>query len=307
MSGHQRARQPDPVNTPASRTDDQAVADRLRTAPFEPLGRFADASNATLLVRLTDRDPRSLGALVEDLGRDPGVEDLDPQDLAVYKPQRGEAPLWDYPAGTLHRREVAAYEVSAALGWGIVPVTVLRTDAPFGVGSLQRFVPHDLDEHYFRLVEAGGPVIRAQLARLAVFDLLIENGDRKGGHVLLERTVPAPEAQTHGGSARDDVADDAGPQLAPGRVRGVDHGLSFHPESKLRTVVWDLAGEPIDPQLRVDVAGLDAAVDGPLGAQLATLLASRELVRLRERIQRVAALTVLPAPRGPASYPWPPL
>lgn len=295
------------MNAPASRTDDQAVADRLWTAPFEPLGRFADASNATLLVRLTDRDPRSLDALVEDLGRDPGVDDLDPQDLAVYKPQRGEAPLWDYPAGTLHRREVAAYEVSAALGWGIVPVTVLRTDAPFGVGSVQRFVPHDLDEHYFHLIEVGGPAIRAQLARMAVFDLLIENGDRKGGHVLLERPAVDQGAQTQGGCTHDVAADDSAPQLAPGRVRGVDHGLSFHPEPKLRTVVWDFAGQPIDPELRADVAGLDAAVDGPLGARLATLLAPRELLRLRERIQRVAGLTVLPSPRGPASYPWPPL
>ncbi len=124
-------------------------AQRLATAPFEVVGRFADASNATLLGRLCDRDATPLTELVERLGRPLGIEDLDPADLVVYKPRDGERPLWDFPEGTLHRREVAAFEVDAALGLGLVPLTLLRDDAPHGPGSVQRFVPHDPDVHYF--------------------------------------------------------------------------------------------------------------------------------------------------------------
>lgn len=265
-------------------TSEPGLAARLRTAPFEPLGRFADASNATLLVRLTDRDPRSLDDLAAALGRDPELGDLPAADLAVYKPQRGERPLWDYPHGTLYRREVAAYEVSEALGWGLVPATVARDDGPFGPGSLQRFVPHDLDHHYFHLMATEQPAVLAQLQRLAVFDLVIENGDRKGGHVLSE--LPAGEVP---------------------RVLGVDHGLSFHPEPKLRTVLWDFAGLAVPEAERSAVAALGRALEGALGERLAPLLTDEELAVLARRTQRVAELARFPAPRGPGSYPWPPL
>ena len=273
-------------------SDEQSeLARRLELAPLEPLGRFADASNATLLVRLTDRDPRPLEQLVAEFGREPQVEDLDPADLAVYKPERGETPLWDYPTGTLHRREVAAYQVSAALGWGLVPLTVLRRDAPFGTGSVQRFVPHDLDLHYFRLRELGDAAVLDALRRLVVFDLVINNGDRKGGHVLLEQS-----AQERAGE---------GP--VRGVVRGVDHGVSLHLEPKLRTVVWDFAGQPVPDELGAAVAGLADALDGPLAARLTGLLTDEELAALRRRARLVADLEVLPGPRSSRDYPWPPL
>ncbi len=257
------------------------VASRLHTAPLEVVGRFADASNATLLVRLTDRDERSLEQLATELGRAPAVEDLDPDDLAVYKPRRGEAPLWDFPAGTLHRREVAAHEVSAALGWDLVPTTVMRAEGPFGVGSLQRFVAHDPDRHYFALVEEGDPDVRHQLIAMVLFDLVIDNADRKGGHVLL---------------AESDTAR---------RVQLVDHGVSFNVMRKLRTVGWDFAGDPVPLDLRADVDAFRAALAGRLGARLTALLSEPEVEALVARTVRVLDAEVLPQPMGNYPYPWP--
>jgi uncharacterized repeat protein (TIGR03843 family) len=257
------------------------VATRLHTAPLEIVGRFADASNATLLVRLTDRDERSLEQFAAELGHAPTVEDLDPHDLAVYKPRRGEAPLWDFPAGTLHRREVAAHEVSAALGWDLVPTTVMRAEGPFGVGSVQRFVVHDPNRHYFTLVEEGDPDVRHQLIAMVLFDLVIDNADRKAGHVLL----------TEG----DD----------PGRVRLVDHGVSFNVVRKLRTVGWDFAGDPVPLDLRADLDALRAALAGELGARLTTLLSEPEVEVLVARTVRALQAEVLPEPTGNYPYPWP--
>jgi uncharacterized repeat protein (TIGR03843 family) len=257
------------------------VADRLLHAPLELVGRFADASNATLLVRLLDRDGRDLEALTAELGHAPQLEDLAPEDLAVYKPLRGEQPLWDFPSGTLHRREVAAYELSAALGWGLVPCTILRDDAPLGAGSLQRFVPHDLEEHYFVLLERGEPDVVEQLRTMVVFDVLINNADRKGGHVLLERTS------------------------SDRRVRLIDHGVTFHVEPKLRTVAWHFAGEPLPERLRPDLRGLVDALDAELGQRLAALLLADELAQLRRRAREVARLDRLPVPAGPRATPWP--
>jgi uncharacterized repeat protein (TIGR03843 family) len=260
---------------------ERPLADRLAHAPLELVGRFADASNATLLVRLLDRDGRDLEALARELGRDPALEDLHPGDLAVYKPARGEQPLWDFPSGTLHRREVAAYEVSAALGWDLVPCTVLREDAPLGPGSLQRFVPHDLEEHYFTLLEQGRVEVVEQLRAMVVFDLVINNADRKGGHVLLERL------------GRDV------------RVRLIDHGVAFHHEPKLRTVGWHFADEPLPERLRPDLGRFAEDLDGRLGDRLGALLLGDELVRLRDRAHHVAGLARLPAPTGPRATPWP--
>ncbi len=260
---------------------ERAHATRLCEAPLEVVGRFANASNATLLVRLTDRDPRGLDEVAEDLGREPDVGDLDPGDLAVYKPQRGERPLWDFPPGSLHRREVAAALVSDALGWDLVPATVARDDAPFGAGSLQRFVAHDPEDHYFTLLDRGDPRIGEQLRRMVVFDLMIDNADRKAGHVLLER----------------------GADVLP--VRLIDHGVTFNEERKLRTVAWDFAGEPVPTGLLGDIAGLCDALDGELGARLTALLSGLEVRRLRERVARVLSLSALPEPTGPYPYPWP--
>ncbi len=264
-----------------TRRDARDAASRLHTAPIEVVGRFADASNATLLVRLTDRDERSLGQLAAELGREPSVEDLDPADLAVYKPQRGEAPLWDFPSGTLHRREIAAHEVSAALGWDLVPTTVMRADGPFVVGSLQRFVPHDPGRHYFTLVEEGDPGVRHQLIAMVLFDLVIDNADRKGGHVLF---------------AEDD---------GRGRIQLVDHGVSFNVVRKLRTVGWDFAGDVVPLDLRADLDAFRAELAGELGARLTLLLSEPEVEVLVARTVQALAADVLPEPTGNYPYPWP--
>ncbi len=267
----------------------EAAARRLIEAPLEVVGRFADASNATLLVRLIDRDERTLAQLADELGRDPDLDDLDPADLAVYKPRRGDTPLWDFPSATLHRREVAAYEVAAALGWDLVPVTVLRHDAPFGVGSVQRFVAHDPERHYFALLEEGETAPVEQLRAMVLLDLIIDNADRKGGHVLIE----APRV-----AGREDVHDEP-------RVRLVDHGVAFNVERKLRTVGWHFADEPVPDARRRDVARLVTDLDGEVGASLAALLSDDELEATRRRAERVAHLPRFPEPTGPRPFPWP--
>ena len=146
------------------------------------------------------------------------------ESLAIYKPRKGERPLWDFPRGTLCDREVAAHLVSEALGWDIVPLTILR-DGPAGVGMVQRFVDHDPEEHFFTLRERFGDMFR----RFALFDVVINNADRKSGHCLRDR-------HDH--------------------VWGIDHGVSFHAAVKLRTVIWDYEGEPIGP---ADLAALQRA------------------------------------------------
>jgi hypothetical protein len=293
-------------------SDVAAVGRRLRTAPLEVVGRFADASNATLLVRLTDRDPRPLDALAADLGRAPELDDLAAEDLAVYKPERGERPLWDFPTGTLHRREVAAHEVSVALGWDQVPTTVLREDAPFGRGSLQRYVAHDLDAHHFTLWEGGVPHVRAQLAAMVVFDALCNNADRKAGHVLhapdappvpaLLRAAPTEPAAV-AGPAPDGVASEEA--AAVGRLWLVDHGVTFHPEPKLRTVAWELAGEEIPAVLLADVDRLRERLAGDLGARLKPLLADDELAALERRTVALLTAGRYPFPEVAHPYPWP--
>ena len=191
---------------------------------------------------------------------------------AIYKPERGERPLWDFPGG-LFRREVAAYELAVALGWEMVPETVVRTDAPFGVGSVQRFVDADFEHHYFTLRE--DPRHHLALARMGAFDVLANNADRKGGHCLLD---------------------------AEGRIWGIDHGLCFHPQMKLRTVIWDFAGEPIADDVVADVRRL-----GTCGfpAELSVLLTTIELDALAARISELARRRRLPHPQSDHPYPWP--
>jgi len=241
------------------RTDvDRAL---LETAPLTVRGRIPNSSNHTLLVTL-------------DGGGD------DEQVAAVYKPRAGERPLWDFPTGTLCQREVAAAVVSDLLGWGLVPPTVLR-DGPLGEGSLQLFVPHDPRRHYFVLVddERHHPA----LARLALFDLLVNNADRKASHVIL-----APD----------------------GRIVGCDHGLCFHPEPKLRTVVWELGGYAIPAAWRDDLRRLAATLAAldDAAADLRDLLTPREVAVLAERAAALASLDALPdVEEDLRPYPWPPL
>ncbi|MFP5327577.1 MAG: SCO1664 family protein [Acidimicrobiia bacterium] len=223
----------------------------LREGDVEVRGRMPWSSNATFLVAVSDGD-----------------ESFD----AIYKPLRGERPLWDFPDG-LYRREVAAYELSEALGWGFVPETVIRHDAPLGVGSLQYFVPSDFSQHYFTLLEE--PAYRDDLVRIAVFDLVANNTDRKSGHCLLGED---------------------------GHIYGIDHGLCFHPDPKVRTVIWDFAGERVPPRLAAD---LERVRESALPAGLCECLHDDEVDALLLRMQRVAALDCLPPPRGSHPYPWP--
>lgn len=204
---------------------------------------------------------------------------VDGQLEGVYKPQRGEQPLWDFPDETLAGREVAAYLVSKTLGWGLVPPTVLRADGPYGPGSLQLRVPHDPEQHYFSFDEET----RQRLRPAAAFDLIVNNADRKGGHILLDED---------------------------GKLWLIDHGICFHEEYKLRTVIWDFAGQPVPAELLADAGRLAAALQpgGELTARLAAYLSAAELDALRGRIAALLAAPVFPTPpEGERSMPWPPV
>lgn len=234
---------------------DPAVPRVLGTGELEVLGLLPNASNHTFLARAKNAD-----------------EDV----LAVYKPRRGEAPLWDFPEGTLCAREVAAYVVSRALGWPNVPATVLR-DGPYGVGSVQRFVPHDPEEHYFTLAERFPEEFR----RVAAFDMVVNNADRKSGHCLLGED---------------------------GRIFLVDHGVCFSDEPKLRTVIWDFIGDPVEEGTRADVRRLAGEIrGGQVRDELANLLAPAELAALAERAEVVAATVRFPEPGPDRPFPWPPI
>lgn len=226
--------------------------DLLLDGRIEIEGRMPWSSNVTLLVTLHGVDGRS--------GR------------AIYKPHAGERPLWDFPDG-LYLREVAAYELSRALGWDLVPATVLRRDAPHGPGSLQRFVDAEFDEHYFTLFEDED--LHPQLRRICLFDLLANNTDRKGGHCLLD-------ADRH--------------------VWAIDNGLSFHREFKLRTVIWEFGGEPVPDDLLDDVRRLHE--DGP-PPELAVLLDPFERDALRARAAAILAEPCFPVDPTGRRYPWP--
>jgi uncharacterized repeat protein (TIGR03843 family) len=227
----------------------------LERGEVELRGRMPWSSNATFLVSLH---------LAGEAGDTDGTH-------AIYKPVRGERPLWDFPPG-LYKREVAAYVVDRALGWGHVPETLVRSDAPLGVGSLQRFVDADFDEHYFTLLERDEH--RDALRRIAVFDLVANNADRKGGHCLLGED---------------------------GHVWAIDHGLCFADEPKLRTVMWDFAGERVPAALRDDCA----RVASSLPRELDVLLDAPERAALVARLRAVSRLDRFPEPGSGRPYPWP--
>jgi uncharacterized repeat protein (TIGR03843 family) len=192
----------------------------------------------------------------------------------VYKPRDGETPLWDFPPGTLCRREVAAYRLASELGWPHVPLTILR-EGPHGVGAVQAFVEHDPGEHYFTLRDRYADEFRA----VAAFDVLAGNGDRKSGHCLL-----APD----------------------GRVWVVDHGLCFNREPVLRTVIWDFAGEPVPASLVEDIRRmLPALRRGTLRDDLLELLTTEEVDAAAERGDVLVRSGVFPEPGPGRSHPWP--
>jgi len=233
--------------------DDAEVIALLERGDIEVLGLLPRASNFTFLAR---------------------VRDGNEQTLAVYKPRSGEAPLWDFEEGTLAAREVAAFVVAEALGWPWVPPTVLR-DGPHGPGSVQRFVAFDQDQHYLTMQSERPDEFR----RIALFDLVANNADRKSGHCLL--------------------AED-------GRIFVVDHGVCFHEQPKLRTVIWDFVGEPIPEDLRTDLRALERnlAAD-PFRGRLERLLASAEIDAMARRVTGLVKSGRFPEPGPGRPYPWP--
>jgi hypothetical protein len=247
---------------PGPSFDPVAVEQALVRLPcIELEGLFRRSSNYTFLVRL-----RETGGEGE-----PGM-------LAVYKPAQGESPLWDFPSGTLYRREVAAYLLASFLGWPRVPPTVVREDAPHGVGALQMSLEADPTSHYLssqtRPTETWLPV--------ALFDVVTNNADRKSGHCLTD------------------------PQ---GRIWVIDHGLTFHVEPKLRTVIWDFAGRRPTQRLKQDLErAATSLAAGELAASMGELLAKRELAALRRRVGAVLRPGYeLPYPDSAWSVPWPPV
>lgn len=198
---------------------------------------------------------------------------------SVYKPVRGEQPLWDFKAGTLAKREVAAYVISEALGWELVPPTVYRRKGPMGVGSLQQFIEHEPDRHYFNFDEAT----RQRLRPVALFDLVANNADRKGGHILVD-------SNDH--------------------LLLIDHGICFHVEDKLRTVVWDFSGEQIPADLMSDLCRLvdDLESGSLMNQELRNLLSEEETAAILYRTRQLAADGQFPYPQSTRrSYPWPPV
>jgi uncharacterized repeat protein (TIGR03843 family) len=234
---------------------DEEVLAVLTAGEINVEGQFTWGSNYTFLARLSHP-----------------AGDL----RAVYKPQRGERPLWDFPDGTLAAREAAAWLASDRLGWHLVPPTVLRADGPLGPGSLQLYLELDPEHHYFTFSE----VERQRLRPAALFDVLVNNADRKGGHILID---------------------------GEGHVWLIDHGVCFHHEDKLRTVIWDFAGEPVPPPLLAAVDRLRGEVGdgGPLRNRFEALLEPAEVDALRERAERIVAAGVFPFPGEDRPYPWP--
>ncbi|MDA3627946.1 SCO1664 family protein [Saccharopolyspora oryzae] len=261
------------------RAGDPAVRELLLHGELDVQGRLVEASNATLFCGIA-----SDGLSAE----------------CVYKPVRGERPLWDFPDGTLAGREVGSYLLSEAIGWDLIPPTVLR-DGPFGPGMVQLWVdveqdselvdivaPDEVPEGWLPVLRAqdhhGDPVVLAhadheQLRRLAVLDVVINNADRKGGHIL-----HAPD----------------------GRVQGVDHGVSLNTDDKLRTVLWGWIGEPL-PEDAVDRLGeLRALLEGDLAAQLAEHITPKEVQAISTRIERLLESGTFPAPSDEwPAIPWP--
>ncbi|MBN1311873.1 MAG: SCO1664 family protein [Anaerolineae bacterium] len=198
--------------------------------------------------------------------------------LVIYKPQGGERPLWDFPDGTLCQREVAAFIVSEALGWHFVPPTILR-DGPQGVGMVQLYVEHDPEQHYFTLAQKSQ--YKPQLQRIALFDYVINNADRKGGHCLLDRQD---------------------------KIWAIDHGVSFHTQLKVRSVIWDFAGETIAPLLLDYMRGfIESLTREELSRALLELLDESEIEALRGRTRELIITGLYPHPGAGISYPWPPI
>jgi len=239
---------------------EDSTLEKLRSGEMKLKGEFLWGSNYTYLVEIVH-----LGETVQ----------------AVYKPTRGERPLWDFPPASLARREVAAYLVSEALGWQLVPPTIYRKKGPLGPGSAQYFIDHDPEYHYFNFT----PDDLQRLRPTVLFDMLVNNADRKGSHVLSDRNS---------------------------RLWLIDHGICFHVEDKLRTVIWDFVGEPIPPELCQAISNFLSRLNlsngqySPLASALMEYISLAEIRALASRGKKVLEQPVFPAPdpyRRP--YPWP--
>ncbi|MQY38895.1 hypothetical protein SRB17_69100 [Streptomyces sp. RB17] len=267
--------------TPVDAAADPAAAELLARGELTVRGRIREASNAALFCTIA----------------------LDGREAScIYKPVAGERPLWDFPDGTLAGREVAAYEVSEATGWGLVPPTVLR-DGPYGEGMCQLWIDVQAEAELLALVDAEEPepgwkaiglaevgegrtalLVHAddeRLRRLAVLDAVINNADRKGGHLL---------------------------PTTDGRLYGIDHGVTFNVEDKLRTLLWGWAGEPLTTEAVDALQGLRQALGGPLGERLTGLITAAEIDATRARVEALLSTGVHPEPNGEwPAIPWPPV
>ncbi|MGW7819367.1 SCO1664 family protein [Streptomyces puniciscabiei] len=267
--------------TPTDAAAGPAFAELLARGELTVRGRIREASNAALFCTIA----------------------LDGQEAScIYKPVAGERPLWDFPDGTLAAREVAAYEVSEATGWGLVPPTVLR-DGPYGEGMCQLWIDVQAEAELLALVDAEEPepgwkaiglaevgegrtalLVHAddeRLRRLSVLDAVINNADRKGGHLL-----PTPD----------------------GRLYGIDHGVTFNVDNKLRTLLWGWAGEPLTTDTVDVLESLREALGGPLGERLTALITPAEIDATRARVEALLTTGVHPEPSGEwPAIPWPPV
>lgn len=234
------------------------VIELLRHGAIEVEGLLPYSSNYTLLTTVSHK----------------GL-----QVLAVYKPRRGERPLWDFPRGTLYRREVAAYLVSEALGFSFVPPTV-RREGPYGIGALQLFIESDEDAHLFTMQREG--CFDGAILQLAAFDYLINNADRKSGHCL---------------------------KGTDNRLWAIDHGICFHHEYKLRTVLWDFVDKPFPPDVAAGLQNLQQSMDtqDAVADILNELLDPLEIEAFCERLNEMVSSGVYPRPGPGPNMPWPPI
>lgn len=240
--------------------DTATALEVLRDGEIQLVGRLLGSTNHAMLGRITRNCPPPEAPLTLE---------------AVYKPTAGERPLDDFPDGTLARREVAAFLVSEATGWGIVPPTVLR-DGPFGEGAVQQWIDVDASVDVVAMVVEDDPRLR----RMAAFDAAINNTDRKGGHVL---------------------------PVIDGRVFGVDHGVCFSTVPKLRTVLWGWRGEPLGEDELAGLRRIAGELRGDLARSLVPLLSRAEIAATRRRVDALLDSGRFPYPRGDwPAIPWPP-
>jgi len=238
--------------------DPALILSALHEGEIHLQGQFVWGSNSTFLVNVVTSDLTF---------------------PAIYKPVRGERPLYDFPAASLSHREVAAFFVSEALGWKLVPPTIYRRKAPYGKGSLQLFIPHDAQKHYFNFSEEE----KLRLKVVACFDLLVNNADRKGSHILLDED---------------------------NHLWAIDHGICFHRDYKLRTVIWDFIGQPIPEELLSSIAAfLPALAESGSGFNLLReWLLPVEIKAMSRRGEALLAERVFPPPQGKdRPFPYPPI